>query len=181
MFVRHCSNVGSADINLLHHEITTRFGQGDQPLEVVVWDGFDQLDKEDAVRFYAGKSWADVLEHLRGLKDEPLSKGAYYLEEWAVLSTPALAYYARAHFEFLFETLTQSPPHEEFVFYLVGQVYQVFYRHKSTPFNSAQTDLIRRIVQHVAERTEALAFDDFNDDIQEWARIALAEMKKHES
>ena len=57
-------------------------------------DGFDQLEKEDAVRFFSGKDWPDVLTYLRELKDEPVFAGAYFLEEWSVLSPPALAYYA---------------------------------------------------------------------------------------
>ncbi len=168
----------------LHQEMSTAFGQGDRPdgSELVLWDGLDQPDKEDAVRFYARKTWPDVLAHLRGLKDEPLFRGAYFLEEWAVLRPPALAYYARAHFEFLSETLVQVPPDEEFIFHFLGQLYQVFYMHQGSPFNPAQTNLIRRVVQHIAERAmEPGLFDYYGDDIWEWAEKVLAEMEAHHS
>ena len=72
----------------LLREIMTGFGQGERPEEgeLVLWDGFDQLEKEDAVRFFSGKDWPDVLTYLRELKDEPVFSGAYFLEEWSVLN-----------------------------------------------------------------------------------------------
>lgn len=57
----------------LHAEIMTGFGQGERPHEgeLVVWDGFDHPEKESAVRFYSGKTWPDVLGHLRRRKNDP--------------------------------------------------------------------------------------------------------------
>ena len=123
----------------IHDEIKAAFGQGEKPheTEIVLWDGFDQLEKEGAVRFYSGKTWRDVLAHLRGLEDQPVFGGAYFLEEWAVLSPSALSYHARAHFEFLYETLASSRPDEEFVFHLLGQLYQVAYMYKGSPVRSS--------------------------------------------
>ena len=137
----------------LRLEIADHFGVGRQPHsnDVVLWDGFDQLEKEGAVQFYTGKTWSDVLEHLRGLKDERVFGAAYYLEEWSVLSQEALLYYLRAHLEFLLETLSSPQPDEEFVFFFFGQLYQVIYMHKGSPFNSAQTLLLQRVAQFVAE------------------------------
>jgi hypothetical protein len=143
-------------------EVMTAFGQGERPHEgeLVVWDGFDVLDKEGAVRFFSGKSWADVLAHLRGLKDEPVFGGAYFHEEWSVLNPQALAYYARAYLEFLRETVGTAQENEEFVSYFLGALYQVFYRHKGSPFSPTQTNLLRRIVERIREKAAALeAFD----------------------
>jgi hypothetical protein len=168
----------------LHREMMTGFGQGDRPheSELVLWNGFDQLVKEDAVRFYSGKTWPDVFAYLRGLKDEPLFRAAYFLEEWSVLSPPALAYYARAHLEFLWETLVQTQPDEEFTFHLLGQLYQVFYMHKGSPFNSLQTGLLRRMVQRIAEKAAtAGSFEYYADDIKDWAEKVLAEMEAYYS
>lgn len=166
----------------LHRETMTGFGQGDRPHEgeLVLWDGFDQLEKEDAVRFYSGKTWPDVLAHLRGLKNEPVFRAAYFLEEWSVLSVPALAYYARAHLEFLWETLGQAQPDEEFIFHLLEQLYQVVYMHKGSPFNPAQTDLLRRVVQRIAEKAATPGFFEYcGDDIAQAAERVLAEMDAH--
>lgn len=163
-------------------EVMTAFGQGERPHEeeLVVWDGFDVLDKEGAVRFFSGKSWADVLAHLRGLKDEPLLKAAYFHEEWSVLSPQALAYYARAYLEFLRETLATVQQDEEFVFYFLGALYQVFYMHKGSPFSPTQTNLLRRIVERIREKAAALeAFDYFVDDIEFQAAQVLTEMDAH--
>src|SRR6185436_17278203 len=107
-------------------EIASSFGCGDPPRvhELVRWDGFDQLDKEDAVAFYSGKTWDDVLSHLRGLRNK-VASADYQLEEWSVLSREALPYYLRAHLEYLLETLAEPECDEEFVDYLFFQLRQV--------------------------------------------------------
>jgi hypothetical protein len=166
----------------LHPELMIAFGQGERPGEdeLVLWDGFDQPIKEDAVRFYSGKAWPDVLEHLRNLKDEPLFRGAYFLEEWSVLSPSALTYYARAYLEFLWETLASAQPDEEFTFHFLGQLYQVFYMHKGSPFSLPQTNLLRRIVERIGEKAAALdLFDYYVDDIKLQAEKVLTEMEAH--
>ena len=155
------------------------FGHGGRPHEgdLVLLNGFDELEKEGAVSFYSGKTWQDVLAHLRRLKDEPVFGAAYFLEEWSVLSPPALAYYARAHLEFLWETLAEERPREEFVFYLLGQLHQVVYMHKGSPFTASQTNLLRRVVQFIAERAaEPGLFEEFRDSIKDSADRVLTEL-----
>ena len=168
-------------MDLLHGEMITRFGQGNQPdeSELVIWDGFDTPEKEGAVNFYAGKTWQDVLAHLRAMKDEPVFRAAYFLEEWTVLSPPALAYYARAHLEFLWETLADERPNDEFVFHLLGQLHQIVHMHKGSPFNAGQTDLLRRVVRWIAEKVaDPSVFEDFRDDIEDWAEKVIAELDR---
>ena len=162
----------------LHHELMTAFGQGEPPeeRELVLWDGFDQPTKEDAVRFFASKAWPDVLAHLRKLRDEPVFRGAYFLEEWSVLSPRALAYYARGHLDFLWETLASAQPDEEFTFYFLGQLYQVFHIHKGSPFNPAQTRLLRRVVERIGEQATAGSFEYFREDIKRQAESLLPKM-----
>lgn len=168
----------------LQLEIAANFGDGHQPhsSNVVLWDGFDQLEKESAVQFYAGKTWSGVLEHLRGLKDEPIFGAAYYLEEWSVLSQEALPYYLRAHLEFLLETLSSPQPDEEFIFFFLGQLYQVIYMHKGSPFNPAQTLLLQRVAQSVAENAnDHERFAYFYEDIEAQVVKFLAELNAHDS
>jgi hypothetical protein len=167
----------------LRHEVLTSFGQGERPDEsqLVIWDGFDVPVKQDALRVFSGETWADVLAQLRALKDEPVFSGRYFHEEWSVLSPLALAYYARAYLEFLGETLASAEPDEQFVFYFLGALYQVFYMHKGSPFNPLQTNLLRRIVQRIGEKAAALeSFDYFVDDIKLQAETVLAEMDAHD-
>lgn len=163
----------------LYAEIAVAFGQGERPreMELVSWDGFDVLDKEGAVRFFSGQTWADVLAHLQGLKDEPLYRGAYFHEEWSVLTAGALGYYGRAYLEFLRETLATAQPDEEFVFYFLGALYQVLYMHKGSPFSSVQTNLLRRIVERIGQKAVAGAsFPYFGDDIKLQAQTVLNQM-----
>jgi len=121
----------------------TAFGQAAQPeaRDLVLWDGFDELDKKGAVAFYAGKHWLDVLAFLRR---PSLMVGAHaFLEEWSVLTPPAIVYYARAYFEYLLETASSAEPNEEFIFYLLGRLLEVY--RAGSPFDATQTDFIRRV------------------------------------
>ena len=168
----------------LQRELRSVFGQDDPPQEsaLVVWDGFDVPTKEDAVRFYSGKDWQAVLAHLRKLKDEPVFRGAYFLEEWSVLSPSGLAYYARAYFDFLWETLGSAQPDEEFPFYFLGQLYQVFYMHKGSPFTPVQTECVRQVVERLGEMaTAAGPFEYYGDDVKLQAQKVLTEMRAHDT
>jgi hypothetical protein len=165
-------------MDFLHDGITT-FGNGERPHEneLVAWDGFDQLDKESALQFFSGKTWRDVLSHLRGLKEEPLFGAAYFLEEWTVLSPSSLAYYARAYVEHLRETLASPHPDEEFIFYFLGALCQV--AHMGTPFDPAQTSVLRTVVQQTAAASGALEY--FADDIKHQAEQFLTATAGHHS
>lgn len=113
--------------------------------ELVVWDGFDELDKSSAVNFFNGKSWEDVLHHLQ----DP-AVGNFYLEEWAVLGPQAMAYYLYAYLEFLIETLSsQEGPNEGYVSELFHWLYQIIYMHRGTPLNFQQTACVVKIAEHV--------------------------------
>jgi hypothetical protein len=126
----------------LLNEVRTLFGSGAAPSAnaLVKWDGFDQLEKEYAVRFYSGKTWEDVLFHHK-------SGGANNLEEWSVLHEPSLSYYGRAHLEYLFETSDSVNPDDEFVSQLFHQLYQLTYMYKGSPFTVTQTALLVRIAK----------------------------------
>jgi len=163
-------------MNLLSLDIAANFGEGCQPRSsaLVLSDGFDQLDKHSAVQFYGGKTWSDVLEHLRSLGDEPVFGAAYYLEEWSVLSKEALPYYLRAHLEFMIETLSSPQPDEDFLSLFFHQLYQVIFMHKGSPFNTVQTVLLQRIASSVAENA--------NDHYVEPEVLRfLAELRTHDS
>lgn len=158
------------------------FGLGAVPYasEIIIWDGYDQLDKRSAALFYSGKSWFDVLTHLRNLKYELVFGAAYYLEDWQFLSHIALPYYARAHLEFLFETLEDEEPDDDFVFQLFSAWYQVIYIHKGSPFSLIQTELLRRVGHDIIKITKRDGV--FEDSyIEANARKFLAELEKYAS
>lgn len=141
-------------------EVRRLFGLGPVPSEdaLVKWDGFDQLDKETAVRFYSGKTWQDVLLHYQG-------GGTRELEEWSVLAEPALSYYGRAQLEYMFETANIAYPDDDFVSQLFHQLYQLVYMHKRSPFTPTQTDLLVRIAKALpvvaSERGVETLVDDY--------------------
>ena len=141
-------------------EVRRLFGSGSAPSTdtLVIWDGFDQLEKESAIRFYAGKTWADVLRHHRG-------GGSHELEEWSVLHEPSLSYYGRAQLEYLFETVNSVNPDDHFVSQLFHQLYQLVYMHKGSPFTAAQTSLLvstaRTLPIYAIERDIESLIDDY--------------------
>ena len=157
-------------MDTLRKEIAVCFNAERPPRadSLVLWDGFDELEKEYAIAFYSGKSWQDVLQHLRGLKDRPVSEGAtYYLEEWSVLSQEPLSYYLRAHLEFLLDNLCSDQPDEEFMFSFIGELYQVVFMYKGSPFSLEQTLLLGKVAQVVAKNAANQGrFAYFGGDIE---------------
>ncbi len=173
--------IGLLKVDSLNDPITI-FGCGDRPREseLVVWDGFDRLEKETAVQFFSEKTWRDVLSHLQGLKDEPVFGGAYFLEEWTVLSRAPLTYYGRAYLEYLRETLASLQPDEEFVFFFLASLCQV--AEMGSPFDQDQTDLLRRTVQQTAELAAASgSFEYYAADIRQQAERFLTETAADDS
>lgn len=141
-------------------EVRMLFGSGPAPsaTTLVVWNGFDQLEKACAVRFYSGKTWEDVLAENR-------MGAAHKLEEWSMLNASSLAYYGRAHLEYLFETVEGIDPDDEFVSQLFHQLYQLVYMHNGSPFTDTQTDVLMRIAQTLpiiaAERGKESLIDEY--------------------
>ena len=140
-------------------EVRSLFGSGRVPRaeDLVKWDGLDQLEKQSAVRFYSGKSWEDVLLHLK-------RGGTHELEEWSVLHEPSLSYYGRAHLEYLFDTASSSNPDDDFVSQLFHQLYQLAYMHKGSPFTPPQTDLLVRIAKAIPDVAVERGVDSLIDD-----------------
>lgn len=136
---------------------------------LVVNDGFDELEKEYAIGFYAGKSWQDVLKHLRNLKNEPVFGAAYYLEEWSVLSKSALSYYIRAHLEFLIDQLSNADPDELFVHSFVAQLYQVAHIYKGSPFNQDETTFLKKVAEAIVrDARDKPHYGDYGVFIEDW-------------
>ena len=157
-------------MDTLRKEIAVCFSDEHPPRadSLVLWDGLDELEKECAIAFYSGKSWKDVLQHLRGLKGGPTSVGAtYYLEEWSVLDQQPLSYYLRAHLEFLLDNLCSDQPDEEFMFSFIGELHQVVSMYKGSPFSLEQTLLLGKVAQVVAENAaDQGRFAYFSGDIE---------------
>jgi hypothetical protein len=163
----------------LRTELARQFGESRKPPSegnLISWDGFDELEKESARAFYLNKSWLDVLEHLR-------SPAAYHhLEEWSVLSKAALPYYLRAHLEYLLETLASDRPDDEYIFFLLGQLYQVIYMHKGSPFSAVQTRLLEEVARVLIQQAaEEVRFENYCESIEKQALEFLAELRAHDS
>ena len=166
-------------MSTLLNEIRSNFGLNSSVEtndHIVVWDGYDELEKKSAVNFFSRKSWKEIYNHLYVLNG---NGGAYYLEEWSVLSFPALSHYGRAYLEFMIETLNSEKPDEEFVIFFIGQLYQVIYMHKGSPFSLVQTEIIKELVQYAVKKSENKeCFEYFSNDIKEAGTKFFNELKK---
>jgi len=161
--------------------VTDSFGKGSVPAlhDLIVWDGMDQLDKEEAQSFFLNKEWKDVLTHLQGLRP---ASAAYFLEEWVVLAPSAISYYARAYIEYLIGTLNSDDPDTEFVANLFGQLYQLAYMYKGhLPFAEIQIQLlvaVSRATAAIASENEWASY--WEHDIEEQIQKFLQELDPHE-
>lgn len=161
--------------------VAESFGKGTHPTphDLIVWDGMDQLDKEEAQCFFQNKKWENVLTYLQGLG--PVS-AAYFLEEWIVLAPNAISYYARAYIEYLIETLSSDDPDVDFVSNLFGQLYQLTYMYKGhLPFAESQIQLLVAIcyaAAAIASKDELSSY--WEHDIEEQIQKFLQELDPHE-
>ena len=160
-------------MNELRSEIQTHFGTGRPPDRdsLVQWNGFDVLEKETAVEYFAGKTWVDVLHGF--------DYGRYFLEQWAVLSAPALSYFARAYLEHFLDEFYSDNPECGFLQFFAHELYQVIYMHKGSPFNSEQTSVLKRVAL-VASQEARSRIEVFGDDIARNAEQFLAELRAHQ-
>jgi len=171
-------------VNTLRDAVSASFGQEKPPraTDLVISDGYDPFEKEDAAAFYGGKTWQDVLTHLQGLKNNPVYGAAYFLEEWSVLNPVHLGYYLRAHLEYLLETLASVAPDTAFVLHLLGELQQITHIHKRSPFTPEQTELLRQLAQHVynfAAKHNLSAYQEH--DIEEYATQLLVDLEANGS
>lgn len=137
-------------------------------------DGWDELDKDAALRFFPGKSWQDLLNHLRSIDNHPTLGACFMLEEWSVLEPPAISYYARAYLEHLIDTVESEDPDDRYIHEFFGSLYQIVYsaRHESMP--EAEWEIFSHVAHCIADRQWATSIDA--DYAPESARIFLAEL-----
>ena len=166
----------------LRNDITTCFDakQIPAPDQFVKRDGFDPFEKEDAVKFFSGKSWNDVLDHLNSLENTMIFGADYHLEEWSVLEPKPRYYYLRAFLEFLLETLSKDDPDEQFVSDLFHQLYQTIYMYKYDAYNVLQEAVLRNVAAYATIVVEEhKGFDNWRDDIIDNINRFLFELEKH--
>lgn len=167
----------------LRKEIANHFGNESKPStdSLVLNDGFENLKKERAIKFFSGKTWSDVLSHLRNLKYEPIFGAAYYFEEWSVMSKKSASYYLRAYLEFLSENLYEDNPDEEFICCFFYALYDVIYMNKDSPFTSEQTILLKKIAEYIEKMAkDQNRFEYAGDHILDNTGKFLSELKLYE-
>ena len=146
--------------------------------EIVLWDGFDTPAKEDAVRFFSGKSCLDVLMHLQNLEHEPVHNAAYYLEEWSVLTPDAMRYYLRSYLWFLVETLSGNNLNEHYISSFLSELQQVMSIYKTSAFTPQQLTTLENIIKQLSEEAKLPErFGYFAQDIKNNATQLLESLE----
>jgi len=150
----------------LPKEIERCFGSDRAPTreELVALDGFDELDKADAVKHFGGKSWEAIHQHL--------TQGEHgwtnvRLEEWSLLEPRALRYFLRPYLVYLLDTLKHIHPDDEFVSYLYFQLSEVLRVRGESVFDKHQKVLLTEIAGEVLTAVESdPRFDIWRNDIK---------------
>lgn len=147
--------------------------------QLVTLNGSDLLDKEEALSFFSGKSWNDVLAHLQSLDSQWIASAEYRLEEWCVLDTNARHYYTPAYLEFLLHTLSKNDPNGRYISELFHALYQTMFMYGHDVFNSTQKSLIRQLGEYTLERTSSTTeLEDWKQDIDLNIKALISEFNK---
>jgi hypothetical protein len=166
----------------LQNKIEEYFGvkRSPNPTNLVKLDGYDVLEKEAAIKFFSGKSWNDVLDHLRSTKNNIIAGADFRLEEWSVLDPDPRYYYLRAYLEYLLETLATDNPDEQYISELFHQLYQTVYMYKTAAYNDAQKVLLCKIASHIAEIVKShKGIEYWGKDITDNINLFLSELKNN--
>ncbi|MGH9896885.1 MAG: hypothetical protein ACREA0_33780, partial [bacterium] len=116
--------------------------------DLVVFDGFDQLDKESAVRDFSGRTRGEVTRLIGGDPSSGIG-GLWGIEELEVLEPPALQYYLEPFLRFLIAAEYSKP--DEFTFWLSYHLSEVIRRRGPEIFTAAQREVLEEIATHLAD------------------------------
>jgi hypothetical protein len=150
----------------LRKDVERKFGSEGKPRseELVNHDGYDELEKADALKSFRGRSWETVYRYL--LQREPGWSNTN-LEEWSCLEPGALRYFLTSYLLYLFHTLGQARPDDEFVSYFHFQLSEVLRLRGRNIFNEEQRALLARVASEVLAKVEnSPAFDIWRNDIR---------------
>jgi hypothetical protein len=127
---------------------------------LVVFDGFDPLDKESAVQAFSGRT-RDEVTRLIGAGPSGI-EGLWGIEELEVLEPAALQYYLEPFLRFLIAIEYSKP--DEVSFWLNYHLSEVIRRRGPEIFTVPQREVLEEIARHLAARlTES---DDWSMSIR---------------
>lgn len=147
-------------------DVERKFGSEGKPRseELVNQDGYDELEKADALNSFGRTSWKTVYRYL--LQGEPGWSNTK-LEEWSCLEPGALRYFMRSYLLYLFHTLGQAQPDDEFVSYFHFQLSEVLRLRGRSIFDEEQRAVLARVAGEVLAKIEnSPAFDIWRNDIR---------------
>ena len=133
-------------------DVERKFGSEGKPRseELVNQDGYDELEKADALNSFGRISWKTVYRYL--LQGEPGWSNTK-LEEWSCLEPGALR--------------AQAQPDDEFVSYFHFQLSEVLRLRGRSIFDEEQRAVLARVAGEVLAKVEnSPAFDIWRNDIR---------------
>ena len=143
----------------LKSRIESSFGNGEIPSErdLVSFDGYDHLDKEDILQTFHGKTWYEFFEGFTS-GQSPL---VGLLDDLCVMEPRGFQYYLRAYLEYLLAEDPDEPNEDEFVHFLFFAIKE-FMR-------------IQKEEQHT--RVERMPLDSFGLDLERNAEALSIDQK----
>jgi hypothetical protein len=143
---------------------------------LVVFDGFDQLEKEAADAFFRGMHWTEMVTYLREIEGSLSRGGAFMLEEWAVLEPEPLEYYARAYLEYFVDTLEREVPNLDFLYSFFGELYQLVYMGQYHRLGEPQRETLAMIAHLIVDDWREVSCED-RESVSTSAQRFLAELE----
>lgn len=111
--------------------------------ELVKFDGFDQLEKESAVKRFLGKSWEEVYNKI-------VSHGGFGtgsdIEELLVMEPYGLQYYLKSYLLYCIKSEAEPRYENETVHFLIWTLREIFRIRGVQVFTVEQRPLIRQFV-----------------------------------
>ena len=74
--------------------------------------------------------------------------------------------------------LANPQPDGEYIYFFLGQLYQVIYMHKGSPFSAGQTHFLEEVARAlIHQASNEIRFEYYGEGIQEQALKFLSELR----
>jgi hypothetical protein len=167
------TQVDASEISL---EIEDCFAADNFPTEseLLLHDGFDELEKVYAQKSFPGLDWLTLFNELKSRTRPGVSN---LLEEWTILQPKGICYYARPLLLYLVTSLRDSTADDEFVGFLFWSLHSILKQKGSKIFNPSQIALLVKLGGFARESIRHHEFDICRGDINSALDECIHELK----
>ncbi|MDH3700466.1 MAG: hypothetical protein OEU46_04055 [Alphaproteobacteria bacterium] len=157
-------------------DIDAAFGSDAVPSlgEFVDFDGFDELDKEYAVREFLGKSQDEFYQNIKTGTFGSISA----IESWAVLKHSALIFYMAPYLKYIAYDIDDDPNEDEtvhFFFYYFNEYIRIY---GPIPLDRRQCEVLLALIEGLLRHVQGA--QPSSSESPEWQLELIEDLKKLE-